>query len=378
MRHRGSVSPRGGGCDAAAVTVGSMSSAPDRGADPTRRRLLAAGAAALLAGCTVRVASPDAESGPLEEAGRTRDGGFAAERDGVVIVESDWFDHDRQRPVPVRLYRPAAVAPAAGMPLVLFSHGLGGSRRGYSYLGGHFARQGIAALHVQHVGSDRALWSGNPLHLAARLQAAARESEAVARVADLRFALDRILASDGREPTSLAIDPARIVAAGHSYGANTALLASGARVVRNDRVVELCDARIASAILLSAPPFHGERQLDQILRPVTAPTLHVTATGDDIRIPGYYSSVTDRIAVFEASGSVRKALAVFRGGSHGIFTDRPGTGGVELNPLVKRATQDLSLAFLAMVFDGRDDALRTWPDRYREILARYDEQPLRG
>jgi hypothetical protein len=30
------------------------------------------------------------------------------------------------------------------------------------------------------------------------------------------------------------------------------------------------------------------------------PTLHVTATEDIIRIPGYYSGAEDRIAVFEA------------------------------------------------------------------------------
>jgi hypothetical protein len=109
--------------------------------------------------------------------------------------------------------------------------------------------------------------------------------------------------------------------------------------------------------------------------PVRLPTLHVTATGDDIRIPGYFSSVEDRVALFEASGSTRKALAVFRGGSHSIFTDRTNTGGVELNPRVKRATQELSIAFLASVFDGRDEDLRAWPQRHREIVARFDKRP---
>jgi Platelet-activating factor acetylhydrolase, isoform II len=46
--------------------------------------------------------------------------------------------------------------------LIAFSHGIGGSRRDYSYLGRHWASKGYASLHVQHVGSDNALWSGNP------------------------------------------------------------------------------------------------------------------------------------------------------------------------------------------------------------------------
>ena len=51
-----------------------------------------------------------------------------------------------------------------------------------------------------------------------------------------------------------------------------------------------------------------------------------------IRIPGYYSGAEDRVAVFEATGSTRKALAVFDGGSHSMFTDRAGTGGVAAQP----------------------------------------------
>jgi predicted dienelactone hydrolase len=348
---------------------------------PTRRRLLAAafaGTAAWLAGCTARVVPPADESGSIDDARGAATEGAVAQHDGVSFVEADWLDTERDRPVPVRLYRPAAAARAAPVPLVLFSHGLGGSRRGYSYLGSHFAHNGMASLHVQHVGSDRGLWGGSPFDLATRLRTAAQEGEAIDRVADLRFALDRMLALDAADPMRAAIDTARIVAAGHSYGANTALLASGARVERDGRVVDLRDRRIAAAILLSAPPFYGESALSTILRPVTLPTLHVTATGDDIRLPGYYSSVGDRIAVFDATGSERKVLAVFQGGSHSIFTDRPGTGGVELNPRVKRATQDLSAAFLASVFDGRDEALRTWPERHREIVARFDGRPGRG
>jgi predicted dienelactone hydrolase len=274
----------------------------------------------------------------------------------------------------VRLYVPAD-ARAGGLPLVLFSHGLGGSRRGYSYLGSHFARNGMASLHVQHIGSDRALWGGSPLALAARLQAAARDSEALDRVADLRFALDTLLANGPDLALPTAIDRSRIVVAGHSYGANTALLASGARVQRDGREIVLRDERLRAAILISAPPFYGEGALEPILRPLQLPTLHVTATGDDIQVPGYFSSYTDRVAVFEAIGSQPKALAVFQGGSHSIFTDRALTGGAELNPRVKTATQELTLAFLRSVLEGRDDALTGWPTRHRDILARFDLLP---
>jgi dienelactone hydrolase len=282
-------------------------------------------------------------------------------------VDFDWADAERQRAVPVRLYWPHAVS--AQVPLVVFSHGIGGSRRGYSYLGQHWASHGIASLHVQHVGSDSDVWFGNPFRLLGRLQDAAQEREAIERPRDLSFALDQLLAS----PLAEQIDAKRIVAAGHSYGANTTLLAAGARVRRNGKAVDLHDDRLRAAIVLSAPPFYGERDPTTILGPVKLPTLHITATGDVIRIPGYYSGAEDRIAVFEAIGSKTKALAVFEGGSHSMFTDRPGTGGAELNPRVKLATKELSLAFLQASFGtGSPLALSQWALRYREIIAKHD------
>jgi dienelactone hydrolase len=280
-------------------------------------------------------------------------------------LEFDWVDGARHRSVPVRLYWPESAKP---VPLVVFSHGIGGSRRGYSYLGEYFAANGIASLHVQHVGSDRSLWTGSLLSLLSRLQDAAQEREALERVRDFSFALDQLLA---HEQFGKRIDRRRIAAAGHSYGANTAMLAAGAGVQREGRRLEMRDPRVKAAVLLSAPPFYGEENLKVILQSITLPTLHVTATEDVIRIPGYYSPASDRIAVYEAIGSPLKALAVFEGGSHSIFTSRGGTGGAALNPQVKMATRELALAFLQRVFEGRGEALQRWPKTYRTLLARW-------
>jgi hypothetical protein len=145
-------------------------------------------------------------------------------------------------------------------------------------------------------------------------------------------------------------------------------------VQRHGEALSLRDARIKAAIVLSAPPFYGEASARQILGPIRVPSLHVTATEDIIRIPGYYSGAQDRVAVFEATGSPRKTLAVFNGGSHSIFTDRAGTGGLQLNQQVKEATRELSLAFLNSVFKGDEGALAAWPVQFAGIVARYTSQ----
>ena len=284
------------------------------------------------------------------------------------VTDFDWVDGARKREVPVRLYWPTQLAPDVQVPLVVFSHGIGSSRTGYSYLGRHFAAHGIASLHLQHVGSDTRVWLGNPFLVLKRLWDAASEQEAVNRVRDMSFALDELLERSEYGPR---IDRKRIAAAGHSYGANTVMLAAGATLQRHGISVQYREPRIRAALLLSAPPFYGEPELKKILGAITLPSLHITATEDVIRVPGYYSPAADRLAVFDAAGSKVKALVVFEGGSHNIFTDRPATGGLTLNPRVKSATQDLTLAFLRSVFDASDEGMQQWPGKHGALISRW-------
>jgi dienelactone hydrolase len=285
----------------------------------------------------------------------------------------EWNDIARNRAVPARLYLPTGAQNAGTLPLVVFSHGIGGSRDGYSYLGRHFAAQGYASLHVQHVGSDRQLiWRGNPLTLVGRLTDAAQEAEALNRVKDVKFALDQLLA----EPQGSAIDTKRIVAAGHSYGANTTMLLVGARVEVNGGPISVKDPRFSAAILISAPPFYGLGDPQKIMAGIDVPTLHITAMADDIQIPGYSSGVADRLALYEATGQATQAakvLAVFKGGSHSIFTDRKNTGGVALNPKVKLATRQLAVAFLNGLQTKEAQTLQQWLGKNESLLARFEQ-----
>ena len=299
-------------------------------------------------------------------------------------IDLAWTDPQRKREVLAKLYLPAQSSlhsSAKSIPLVVFSHGIGGSREGYTYIGKYLAANGMAVLHLQHAGSDRSIWFGNPLGMVSRLQTAAKDTEAIDRAKDVSFALDQLLA----DPTLGAqLDASRIAAAGHSYGANTTLLVSGARVQRDGRTLDYTDPRIKASVIISAPPFYGETSPETILGGITIPTLHITATGDEIKIPGYYSGAQDRVAVYEAVGSSKatKALAVFKEGSHSMFTDRLGTGGAELNPKVKIATRELTLAFLKAHFAGHLKGKSTeqavdwnqWPERHKALLARFDRQ----
>ena len=115
----------------------------------------------------------------------------------------------------------------------------------------------------------------------------------------------------------------------------------------------------------------------KILAGIDVPTLHITATGDVIQIPGYISGIQDRMEIFKAMGNgiaAPKVLAVFKDGSHSIFTDRTGTGGLYLNPRVKIATRQLALAFLNGLPTSNYGAMDAWSLSNADLVARFEKR----
>lgn len=284
----------------------------------------------------------------------------------IEEISFNWLDQSRDRVVPALLFKPARQQHAKA--LIVFSHGLGGSKERYAYLGQYWASQGYASLHVQHDGSDRKVWRGSRLMLPFRLMDAADSTEALARVQDVKFALDQILASTH----AADFDNQTIVMAGHSYGANTSMLLSGAQVEQNGTLVSLKDDRIKAAILISAPPFYNDQPLDKVLAEVNIPTLHITTTEDEIRVPGFYSSPQDRYELYNAMASSYKVLAVFSSGSHNIFSG--WRGGKDTKPqqqVIKAATQALSSAFIEQITTDDSQAISLWAQQHQAVLSQF-------
>ena len=78
----------------------------------------------------------------------------------VLILRDQLIDKTRHnRPVKIKLYYPANYT-LGKLPVVFWSHGLGGSVEGASFLSRFLASQGFIIVHVQHLGSDSSLWEG--------------------------------------------------------------------------------------------------------------------------------------------------------------------------------------------------------------------------
>jgi dienelactone hydrolase len=265
----------------------------------------------LILTCLMAVAGTDAT------AYKGKAGPFPVEE---ILLE--WKDARRNRSVPVKIYRPKKEEGA--FPLIVFSHGLGGSREGYGYLGSHWASHGYISLHLQHIGSDAAIWRDVPKteRLRAMRMAAADPRNALHRPVDVRFAIDQMVALNRKTgPFKGRIDIGKIGIAGHSFGAHTALLIAGQKLIGpNERSLSFADSRVKAMAAMSAPVPQRKNLLARSYEGVVLPCLHMTGTADH-SIVGK-TKVEERRLPFDHISGVDQFLIVLKGGDHMVFSGR--------------------------------------------------------
>lgn len=84
--------------------------------------------------------------------------------------------------------------------MILFSHGLGGSRHGYNYVRTCWTARGYATIFLQHPGSDESLHQGVSRSQAVRqLRGAATRKNMNLRVDDVSDVIDAIDAWSGEK-----------------------------------------------------------------------------------------------------------------------------------------------------------------------------------
>jgi dienelactone hydrolase len=235
----------------------------------------------------------------------------------VAVERADWVDPGRNRIVPVKIYYPSD-SPTPS-PVIIFSHGLGGSRELYSYLGEHWASHGYVCIHPQHSRSDTSVWQdqANPR---AALRAAASPWNAVARARDITFVLDKLTELDATPDFALhgRVDLTRIGVGGHSFGANTALVTAGQVFVLREQELSYADSRVKAALPLSAPATRANP--DVAYAHVALPCLHMTGTLDNSPIGD--TSAAQRRIPFDHIPHAPQYLITFVGGDHYIFSGR--------------------------------------------------------
>lgn len=134
-------------------------------------------------------------------------------------------DPSRGRSIPVRVRMPET-GPAKA-PVILFSHGLGGSVEAGTLLAQQWARAGFLVVHFQHPGSDHSVWKGQQGGFG-KLKAAAGGQQLQDRVLDMGRVAEAVAGGAKVGACNLGQgDATRMGAAGHSFGAHTVLALAG-------------------------------------------------------------------------------------------------------------------------------------------------------
>lgn len=266
------------------------------------------------------------------------------------VCDAVWRDPARNRDLPIRIRLPEG---RARVPVILFSPGLGGGIGGGSVWARAWVDRGFAVVHLEHPGSDAAVYRGaaSPEDRRDRVRAAASADQLVARTADASFILDELARRAAEGPCDLnRLDPARIGFAGHSMGAWTAQgLAgqrfSGAPGFAGAGIIagppRLADRRIRAAIAFSPAALTGAADLAASFGGITIPFLSVTGSLDGDP-PANASADPARMAAARAAADIRrtgpftgmppgdKYLLVFDGGPHMAFAgNKPTASHIE-------------------------------------------------
>ncbi|GAB4214381.1 MAG: hypothetical protein OHK0012_12310 [Synechococcales cyanobacterium] len=257
------------------------------------------------------------------------------------------------RSVPIKVHLPGSTSVAeAPFPVVIISHGAGGTWDANFAQAQHLAQHGYAVLAVEHVGSnfDRFKAAGGVVDA---LKSMTRNAtEVMNRPQDIGFAIDQLLEWNRSHPTLQGqLDPERIGVMGHSFGAYTALVSCGARPALDWLVPaqgrglgpDLSDPRVKACVALSpqgpGEPFFLEESYASVNRPV----LGITGSRD---VQQFQLSPTHRRRFLDLMPAGETYFLWLTNADHSAFSDPSGSGRrglpsrsrTDAQPVVKEAT----------------------------------------
>ena len=170
-------------------------------------------------------------------------------------LQTVWRDETRLRDVPVKVFYPQS---AGSFPLIILSHGLGGSRDSLDYIGRFWAAHGYVCAQIQHIGTDESVWRSATSEAQAETamkNAGGNIANILNRPRDVSFAIDQMLKLNAATNSELKgkINADEIGVAGHSLGGLTSLLSAGQSAMGGGMSLDLSDPRIRASVSMSSP-----------------------------------------------------------------------------------------------------------------------------
>lgn len=280
----------------------------------------------------------------------------------VMIKRDKLTDTSRDdRPVKIKVYYPVAVKEKC--PVIVWSHGLGGSVDGAAFLSRYIASYGYVILHVQHHGTDSTMWEGKPGHPwdIIRDMKISRETT-LNRYKDIPFVLDNFVAWLEQYPEIKDIaDLSTMGVSGHSFGALTTQVMAGMTFPdEKGNLLSFKENRFKAGVLYSPGSVEhlGDLNWEDVYSKIDLPLFHMTGTDDGSPISDLGYEI--RLAVYEHTHLAEKHLLVIKDGDHMVFNGSRGKLGQNPNrDLHERIIKVSALAYWDMMLKG-DEAAREW------------------
>ena len=281
----------------------------------------------------------------------------------VMIKRDQLNDNAREnRTVKIKTYYPVG-RDDGPFPVILWSHGLGGSVDGAAFLSRFIASHGYVIVHVQHHGTDSSLWEGKEGHPwdIIRDTHISRETT-FNRYYDVPFVLDNLPDWMNQNPEAGTLADLSVIGmSGHSFGALTTQVMAGMKFPnREGTLLSFKEDRIQAGILYSPGSVEhlDDPDPETVYPSIDIPLFHMTGTDDGSPISdrGYEM----RLAVYEHTDKAAKYLLVLQDGDHMVFNGSRGKLGQ--NPNREKHEAIIKVAALAY-WDAalkNDAAAKAW------------------
>jgi dienelactone hydrolase len=266
--------------------------------------------------------------------------------DGLTL-----HDAARKKELPYKVYFPRNGGP---FPVILFSHGFGGSKDAFGPVGKHWASHGYVVIHPGHADgmvrrNDTAVAPRvRPLlggQMGGFLGGMNDPQKTRDRVTDLVLLLDSLDELQKAVPGLKGkIDGSRIGAAGHSLGAYTAMLIGGVTVdLGSAKDVRFLDKRVKCILPISAQGTGQQGLTDKSWNGLKLPMMTITGTRDR----GAGGQGLDwKKEPYKYSPPGNKYLVVIDGANHVSFGGGLGPRGEAITDAVKLSSTHFFDAYL--------------------------------
>lgn len=243
----------------------------------------------------------------------------------VSLTRGEWYDAARDRTIPYKLYMPDG---DDALPLIIWSHGLGGTRDGAGFLARFIADQGYAHLHIQHDGTDDSLWRNRrDLHPwdAIREQTPLPWETVRNRYHDVPFIVNQLHAGTALDSAVMArLDLDNMGLCGHSFGALTTQIIAGQWTgVSDDTREQITSDAFKTGIAYSPSPNIRLSLPDKVIYgDFHMPILFMTGTNDDSPLQEF--TYQHRVNIYENAGGHGHGLMVMKGADHMVYNGSRG------------------------------------------------------